>query len=308
MPGRSLLAGLAFLCAAACGTPPVSTGMTSTEVFADPAHRALADAACAGDTEALAVKLTSGADVNAVGRYGVTPLIWALACRGLVFNDIRANAVVARGVGTQAEAPDPPDLSALETLFKAGADPNAMIDGNFGPVYPGADAYWIDGYTPVLIAAEFHGPAILALLLEYGGDPDAMDRDGEKTALILAYERGDWLDLGPQRAPYDGRQWQNLFMLLEAGALLERAPENQSNVVERASAHRIRLAARLLKEHEYTGGFETIVYRLYNGLDMGFLGEADRLALLGYLRDVRGVDIEAVRARYWPDEEPFPVP
>jgi len=279
---------------------PAHSAEHARDIFQSESARAVAAAACNGDVETLQGLIAGGADVNAAGRHGVTPLIWALTCHGLQFNDMIANEAVSRGPGAVRPIPAPRQLAALEVLLAAGADPNAMIDGDFGPVYPGASAYWIDRYTPMLIAAEFHEPGVLALLLAHGGDPNAVHGGGGATALMLAYERGQWLDLGPQLAPFDDRQWRNMFMLLDAGARLELAPDNQSDIVVLASAHRVAIASRLLREYDYAGDFDAIVYNLLNGIEMGFPGEQERLDLLAWLRDERGIDIEAIRARYWP--------
>ncbi len=287
------------LASAACARPGVAAE-PERDMFQDNSARAVASAACAGDVETLRELIAAGADFDAAGRFSVTPLIWALTCDGLNFNDMRANEAVRRGPTAVRPIPALRQFAALEVLLAAGADPNALIDGDFGPVYPGADAYWIDRYTPMLIAAEFHEPDVLALLLAHGGDPNAVHGDGDTTALRLAYERGEWLDLGPQLAPFDDRQWGNMFMLLDAGARLELAPGNQLNIVEQASARRVPIAAQLLSRYEYTGGFDGIVYNLYNGIEMGFPGEQERLELLAWLRDERGIDTQAIRARYWP--------
>jgi hypothetical protein len=269
------------------------------DIFQSESARAVADAACRGEVATLQELIAGGADFDAPGRHGVTPLIWALTCHGLRFNDMIANEAVSRGPRAVRPIPALRQLAAVEVLLAAGADPNAMIDGDFGPVYPGASAYWIDRYTPMLIAAEFHEPDVLALLLAHGGDPNAVRGGGGATALMLAYSRGEWLDLSPQLAPFDHRQWRNMFTLLDAGARLELAPENQSDIVVLASRHRISIASRLIREYEYAGDLEGVVYNLLNGIDMGFPGEQHRLELLAWLRDERGIDIEAVRARYW---------
>lgn len=278
------------------------------DIFPDETARAVAIAACNNDVAAVQGLIASGADINAAGRFGVTPLIWALTCHGLQFNDMIANEAVRRGPGAVRPIPALRQLAALEVLLAAGADPNAMIDGEFGPVYPGGTAHWINRYTPMLIAAEFHEPEVLALLLAHGGDPNAMRGGGGATALMLAYDRGEWLALSPQLAPFDGRQWRNMFMLLDAGARIELTPENQSDIVVQASRHRVSIASRLLREYDYAGDLDGIVYYLLNGIDMDFPGREERLELLAYLRDERGIDVEAVRAWYWRahDEEPEP--
>lgn len=296
-----------ILAIAGCNKPAHSAEH-ARDIFPTESARAVAEAACRGEVATLQELIAGGADFDAPGRHGVTPLIWALTCHGLRFNDMIANEAVRRGPAAVRPVPALRQLAAVEVLLAAGADPNAMIDGDFGPVYPGASAYWIDRYTPMLIAAEFHEPEVLALLLAHGGDPNAVHGDGDTSALRLAYSRGEWLDLSPQLAPFDRRQWRNMFMLLDAGARLELAPENQSDIVVLASRHRISIASRLIREYDYAGDLEGVVYNLLNGLDMGFPGEQERRDLLAWLRDERGIDIEAVRARYWraQDAEPGP--
>ncbi len=295
------LPALAFLAACivlqpACSEAPASD-TTVAEVFPDENARQLAAAACDGDTARVRSLLASGTAADAGGRFAVTPLIWALTCRGLEFNEMVFN----RATGARPIEPNPVDrdhLAAIAALLEAGADPNRMIDGDFGPVYPGATAYWIDRYSPVLIAAEFHEADVLRLLLAHGGDPRAVSGDEVTSALILAYERGAWLDPGPQVAPDRARPWANLHLLLQSGANLHDTVGNHGNVVEMASMHRPALALTLLQTYPYEGEYEGIAYYQLNALEMGFPGTAERHALLDFLRDAKGVDLEAVRKRY----------
>lgn len=273
----------------ASDTPQVFEGESDTRV---------ATAVCNGDVETVEELITEAKEIDAVGEFGVTPLIWALTCHGLEFNDMKADEFIRTGRAPAIGKPDPRYMASIEALLKAGANPNAMIDGDFGPAYPGAYRSWIDGYSPVLIAAEFHEPDVLALLLEYGGDPNAMHGEGETSALLLAFSRGRWLDLGPQMVPFDERHWRNMFLLLDAGARLELAPEDQLNVVEMASLNRVGMAAQLLKTYPYTGDFEIIVSNLYSALEMDYPGQQERRELLTYLRDKRGIDTDEIWARY----------
>ena len=103
--------------------------------------------AAAHDSPAvLEVLLKAGADVNAKGKGGATPLHSAAA-----FN---------------------PSPAVLEVLLKAGADVNAK------PKHGGG--------TPLHSAAAFNpSPAVLELLLKAGADPRAIDGAG-KTPHALA--------------------------------------------------------------------------------------------------------------------------
>jgi ankyrin repeat protein len=293
---------LALLAACIVALPACSDVQTRdptvADVLPDEDARRLAAAACDGDRERVRSLLAGGTAVDATGRFGVTPLIWALTCRGLEFNDIIANRAVRTGVPIIPNPVDRDHLSAIAELLEAGADPNRMIDGAFGPVYPGATAHWIDRYSPVLIAAEFHEADVLRLLLAHGGDPQAVSGDEDTSTLILAYSRGEWLDLGPQMSPDRARPWANLHLLLQSGAKLHQTVGNRYNVVETASMHRPTLALELLQTYPYEGEYDTIAYHQLNALEMDFPGAAARHALLHFLRDAKGVDLEAVRKRY----------
>ena len=267
-------------------------------MFAQEPVQSLAEAACAGDAARVREHLAMGVAVDATGRAGVTPLIWTLVCRGLEFNDMRANRAVSAGRMLVPVPVDPAYLSAIAALLKAGADPNRKIDGNFGPIYPGASAYWLDGRSAMLIAAEFHEADVLALLLAHGGDPHAAAPEDQDWALSLAYDRGRWLDLGPQLTPDRAWAWANLHLLLQAGAKLEQAEGNQYNVAEQAAMGRPRLALQLLEAYPYAGEYETIAYHALNRIEMGFPGVEDSRALLAFLEGAKGVDLDAVRRTY----------
>lgn len=277
---------------------PVHAGSTAEAVFSAPAARHLADAACAGDEARVSSLLAEGVDANSTGRFGVTPLIWALTCKGLTFNDIRADRAAMTGVVLSREGPASQYLAALEALLRAGADPNAMIEGDFGPIYPGASAYWIDRHTPVPIASEFHEMEVLRLLLAHGGTPGAVDGAASTWALRLAFERGSWLDLGPQLTPDRAWPWDNLHLLLQSGARLDQVVANQYNIVEAASMYDASLALRLLQTYEYAGDYEIIAYHAMERIAMGFPRKEERQALLDFLRFERGVDLDAIKARY----------
>jgi ankyrin repeat protein len=106
--------------------------MTAREAFPDPQAAALVEAAERGDLEQLDAAIRSGANVNAVGKQGVTPLIWVLGTR---------------------------NKQATERLLQAGANPNHK---GFG----GADE------SAMSLAAGGNDPALLELLLKHRGDPN----------------------------------------------------------------------------------------------------------------------------------------
>ncbi len=80
----------------------VGCSPNARSVFKDKDVRALAVAAARGDTNAIDVALSKGADVNYVGLDNVTPLAWSMA---------QGNKV------------------GFEYLLKKGADPNTRLDG-----------------------------------------------------------------------------------------------------------------------------------------------------------------------------------
>lgn len=80
----------------ACGEVKFG-GLTAREAFPDKQVGALVEAASRGDLNKVDALIREGADVNAAGVQGISPLIWALAAR---------------------------NKRAAEHLLKAGADPN----------------------------------------------------------------------------------------------------------------------------------------------------------------------------------------
>ena len=115
---------------------------------------------------------------------------------------------------------------------------------------------------------------------------------------LPAFERGSWLDLGPQLTPERAWPWENLHLLLQSGARLDQTVGNQYNIVEKASMHDASLALQLLQTYDYAGDYAIIAYHAMNGIAMDFPRKQERQALLDFLRDQRGVDLDAIKARY----------
>jgi len=146
----------------------------------------------AGDNENPAVAaalLRAGADVNALSRYGRTPL-----------HEAAANAS---------------NPAVLELLIAAGADVNARDSNGFAPLHSAA---W---YNP--------RPEITAALIAAGADINARDPDGyvppgraanDRTPLFMALYRGGTFT-GGQPMP-TGRSLEVVEVLVRAGANLER--------------------------------------------------------------------------------------
>lgn len=171
----------------------------------------LMEAATKGDLARVRDLLAKGADVNAMGRSGLTALMAAA-------NAEVAEALIARGADVNVKGPT--GLTALThavdwnridvalVLLARGADPNAKgssgsrvlrdaaVRGQTSVVRAllekGADPNAKDevGMTALLHAAERGDSAVLEALLDKGADPNATDRYGQP-ALIVAAERGD---------------------------------------------------------------------------------------------------------------------
>lgn len=99
--------------------------------FADPAVRALAEAAARGDAAAVAAHHRAGADVNTVGADGMTPLIWTLGhqskagLRALLAAGANPNwRDQARGVSAMSLAAGARDPEFLAILLDHRGDPN----------------------------------------------------------------------------------------------------------------------------------------------------------------------------------------
>ena len=122
---------------------PFPADMTpSNKFFASGPQAALEIAVRADDAAGLARALADGADANAAGRFGVTPLM----------------------VAVDAQSP-----RAVNALLKAGAAPNALAQDGNGPVSLAVKS----------VRAAPHGRDILLAVFHAGGDPDTRQPDGD---------------------------------------------------------------------------------------------------------------------------------
>lgn len=189
--------GVILLMLSGCASPPTfhsnrMLGANAIELFGEPRVAALAEAACAGDVTGVNAAVADGVNANSISvgldELGgrVTPLFWAVDCGN------------SRGV---------------EALLRAGADPNQSTGGRVG-------------LTPVLAAARSSNPAILRLLLQNGGNPNATTEVGGYTALSWAYQHGGTLEsVGRER-----EAWINWETLLDAGANAEATDGGRDTV------------------------------------------------------------------------------
>ncbi len=114
------------------GRPPRASG-----TFTQPADRQLADAASVGDIDGIDAALANGADVNARGSGGQTPLEF-------VYRAVRYEGGSKEG---------------FEYLLQQGADPNILGDRG----------------TALIHQAAQYDTDLLRLCLDYGGDPNLRD-------------------------------------------------------------------------------------------------------------------------------------
>lgn len=134
----------------------------------------------AGDRAAVEELLRTGADVNARGADGTTPLMWA-AHRGdaeMVRDLLAAGADTSArneyGVSALAEAAYIASTPVIDALLQAGAD---------------ADSRSPEGETPLMLAARAGNAPAAELLLNAGASVDARESWGGQTALMWAAAR-----------------------------------------------------------------------------------------------------------------------
>jgi ankyrin repeat protein len=169
--------------------------------FEDAGARRFAEAACAGDTAAIAQALRDGARPNTPGTWNDTPLTWAVRCD---------------------------NLDGVTALLDAGGDPNFKAPNRFLTHEDAVRLHrWppepmpIYGFSAVYSAARTPDSRLLSLLLRRGGDPNAFSADVNRSALQRA------LSLGA----HEGK-WENYYLLLNAGANINRANDVGATIAD----------------------------------------------------------------------------
>ena len=143
-----------------------------------PPESPVADAAMAGDLEAVRALVEQGADVNAAQGDGLAALHWA-ARNGdvgmtelLVYAGAHLEAVTRNGSYTPLHrAGQAGKASTVATLLKAGANPKAETS---------------TGVTSLHFAAAAGAEEAVRLLMAHGADPNARETASGQTPLVFA--------------------------------------------------------------------------------------------------------------------------
>lgn len=135
IPLTTALSVVVMISVGGCANMHEVGGRTADEVFA-PAEAGLVISACEGDGPGVAAAVRSGADPNAQGYKGTTPLLWALSChskdglKALVQAGADPDLVPATGFGAVWAAASYEDPDLLQTLLELGANPFSQNSTN----------------------------------------------------------------------------------------------------------------------------------------------------------------------------------
>ena len=174
--------------------------------FSDARVRELASAAASAQLEVLQSLASTGVNVNATGRSGVTPLFWALRNNSfpgfatLLELGADPNAVFGFGSTVVHWSVRTKGSKFLNTVLLKGGDPNAGTNRGIDPpmfwaitlendevlgqvellIEHGANVNYEDEYgnTPALLAAGFGRFDVVCALLRQGADPFAENSFG----------------------------------------------------------------------------------------------------------------------------------
>jgi uncharacterized protein len=207
-----------LLCVMALGGCRDATGPTGKwrahDFFKDPKVVALCLAAGKGDVETVDRLVTDRVDVNARGKDGMTPLLWAMWAKSkrgflcLLEHGADPNIQLDDGDSvTSYAAAAANDSEWLEVILKHGANPN-LVNSKRG-VFP--------GQTPLWDAIRSRKMKHLNVLIQAGVDVNHRDQGGE-TAMIYAAGL-NWFD--------------SVFRLLEAGADFRLKNDNGTDLAYR---------------------------------------------------------------------------
>jgi ankyrin repeat protein len=214
--GRIGLLTIVLFSGCDAGDRPVRRGgmrYSATEVFGESTPAlALAKAAGRGDVKAVDRLIAGGAQVNALGRHGITPLWWAAYMENfegfaaLLQNGANPNAQRSEGYPIMYLVASGKDARLLQAALKHGGDPN-LRDSQSGetPLFPavlhglerhidllftaGADVNAqqpVSGQTLPMIAIGSRGDYLLVYrLFQMGADPTLKTKNGQTLADVI---------------------------------------------------------------------------------------------------------------------------
>lgn len=232
-------AAMALLTTGGCMPHDVG-GKTAKDVF-DPQTAVLAAAACDGDSNKVSELVGAGANVNASGFEGITPLTWALTCHS---------------------------EEGMRALLESGANPNQKEK-------------W--GETAVTVAASYTNKKeesrFLRLLLDFGGDSNAIWDDRTESAMTIAMRRG--IDTG---------NWENFWMLIDAGGDFSGRTVKVGSVIDKAilTYREYCLAKKLFKRKEPEDLMLLFHYLYIDYVDLSFTKTLeDRQCITDMVRNLK---------------------
>ncbi|HET7315261.1 ankyrin repeat domain-containing protein [Salinisphaera sp.] len=218
--------------------------MQASEYFQKPAEIALVEAASEGDIKGMQQAIAHGADVNAVGKDGMAPLIWTAAIH--------------------------PNLQGFKYLLAHGADPNLVTDTDEGP---GKDLAYI-----IKVAYLQSDPRFLKALLEAGADPNtvvgetdtllffpSLDQRLSQTKLLIKYGanvnyQGPVYGITPIENAIDGRQFKAALLLLRSGA--DPTLEDSNGDGALTTLKMFRASAKKVAKNELPDGYPELIQAL----------------------------------------------
>ncbi|MCW5550352.1 MAG: ankyrin repeat domain-containing protein [Opitutaceae bacterium] len=177
------LVGLAVMLSACTMAPGFTRTPKAEEFFLDPKVRTLVQAAARGDTRRVDALLHEGVDINARGKGGMTPVLFAMArlnktgYRHLLERGANPNLIVDPGESVMSFASRIKDSEWLRLALRHGGDPNLIGARNIPP--------------PLHESILYRRPENMRLLLDAGADINIRDGTGG-TPMITAENIGSY--------------------------------------------------------------------------------------------------------------------
>ena len=198
-------------------------------IFADPTIRDLSRAACEGNAPAVRSAVQAGADPNAVGRDGITPLAWAVRCESVA----GVKALLAAGANPDQVIGD--RFTSVVYLAASGDDPGPL-EVLLG-AGASAESYSLKSDRTAMTQALLHGITsgdwrAWNLLLPKVDINRPYDKFGETIALRAAYFNQFELVVQLLERGYDYRILELAKVVADAGNLTEHAASWQRKAIQ----------------------------------------------------------------------------